>query len=102
MLTRPILKGNIDKWALALSEYSLNYVPQKAVKGKTIADFLTDHPNLIPPDKEGCELLDLKPWKLMFDGSKAGERAGDGIVIIAPNGLISQFSFELDNVISGN
>ena len=33
ILTRTILKGRLGKWALALSEYSLNYLPQKAVKG---------------------------------------------------------------------
>lgn len=47
MLTRPILKGRLGKWVLALSEYSLNYVPQNTVKGQSIADFLTDHRNLI-------------------------------------------------------
>ncbi|KAM2661196.1 hypothetical protein EV2_023534 [Malus domestica] len=33
MLTRPIIKGQIGKWTMALSEFSLQYVPQKAVKG---------------------------------------------------------------------
>ncbi|KAM1013558.1 hypothetical protein ACFX2C_043669 [Malus domestica] len=33
MLTRPIVKGRIGKWTLALSEFSLQYVPQKVVKG---------------------------------------------------------------------
>lgn len=33
MVTRPILKGRLGKWALTLSEYSLNYVPQNAMKG---------------------------------------------------------------------
>ncbi|KAM2335690.1 hypothetical protein ACFXTH_013074 [Malus domestica] len=33
MLSRPIVKGRIGKWTMALSEFSLQYVPQKAVKG---------------------------------------------------------------------
>nr|XP_008354225.2 uncharacterized protein LOC103417844 [Malus domestica] len=33
MLTRPIVKGQIGKWTMALCEFSLQYVPQKAVKG---------------------------------------------------------------------
>ncbi|KAM1677541.1 hypothetical protein PS2_037427 [Malus domestica] len=40
MLTRPIVKGRIGKWTMALSEFSLQYVPQKAVKGQALADFL--------------------------------------------------------------
>ncbi|KAM1819040.1 hypothetical protein ACFX11_000762 [Malus domestica] len=46
MLTRPIVKGRIGKWTMALSEFSLQYVPQKAVKGQTLADFLA---NTLPP-----------------------------------------------------
>lgn len=52
--------GRLGKWALALSEYSLNYLPQKAVKWQKIADFLADHPNVIPPDEEEYEVINLK------------------------------------------
>ena len=45
MLTRPIVKGRIGKWTMALSEFSLQYVPQKAVKGQALADFLAQHPS---------------------------------------------------------
>ncbi|BFG15851.1 hypothetical protein CerSpe_021250 [Prunus speciosa] len=33
MLTRPMLRGRIGKWTLALKEFAFRYVPQKAVKG---------------------------------------------------------------------
>ncbi|GKV45247.1 hypothetical protein SLEP1_g52356 [Rubroshorea leprosula] len=35
--------GRIGKWVLALSKFNLKYMPQKAVKGQALADFLTDH-----------------------------------------------------------
>lgn len=38
----------------------------------------------------------------MFDGLRASKRAKTGIVIVSPNGLTSQFAFELDNVVFGN
>lgn len=44
MLTRPIMRGRIGKWTLALMEFSFQYVSQRAVKGQAIADFLADHP----------------------------------------------------------
>ncbi|CAL8167777.1 unnamed protein product [Prunus armeniaca] len=44
MLTRPMLRGRIGKWTLALTEFAFRYVPQKAVKGQAVADFLADHP----------------------------------------------------------
>ncbi|XP_070672451.1 uncharacterized protein [Malus domestica] len=45
MLTRPIVKGRIGTWTMALSEFSLQYVAQKAVKGQALADFLAQHPS---------------------------------------------------------
>ncbi|KAM1959334.1 hypothetical protein ACFX15_004620 [Malus domestica] len=43
MLSKPMLAGMIGKWILALSEFSFQYIPQRAVKGQAIADFLTEH-----------------------------------------------------------
>ncbi|CAN6692358.1 unnamed protein product [Malus baccata var. baccata] len=43
MLSKPMLTGRIGKWILALSEFSFQYVPQRAVKGQAIANFLVEH-----------------------------------------------------------
>ncbi|KAM2517727.1 hypothetical protein PS1_032603 [Malus domestica] len=43
MLSKPMLTGRIGKWILALLEFSFQYVPQRAVKGQAIADFLVEH-----------------------------------------------------------
>ncbi|CAN6715845.1 unnamed protein product [Malus baccata var. baccata] len=43
MLSKPMLVGRIRKWILTLSEFSFPYVPQRAIKGQAIADFLTEH-----------------------------------------------------------
>ncbi|KAM3018395.1 hypothetical protein FF2_002147 [Malus domestica] len=43
MLSKPMLTGRIGKWILALSEFSFQYVPQMAVKGQAITDFLAEH-----------------------------------------------------------
>nr|XP_028949231.1 uncharacterized protein LOC114821334 [Malus domestica] len=37
MLSRPMLAGRIGKWILALSEFSFQYIPQRAVKGQKAA-----------------------------------------------------------------
>ena len=39
MLSRPILKGRIGKWSLALIEFPFQFRPQKSVKGQAIANF---------------------------------------------------------------
>jgi hypothetical protein len=66
MLSRPILSGRICKWSLALVEFHLLYVPQKAIKGQTLADFLADHPFEDVPHK--AQYVALVPWKFYFDG----------------------------------
>ncbi|KAM2461449.1 hypothetical protein PS1_012424 [Malus domestica] len=43
MLSKPMPTGRIGKWILALSEFSFQYVPQKAIKGQAIANFLAEH-----------------------------------------------------------
>ncbi|XP_062013814.1 uncharacterized protein LOC133730196 [Rosa rugosa] len=57
MLSRPILQGRIGKWVLALSEFSLQYVPQKAVKGQAIADFLAHLPMVDIPATNELEIV---------------------------------------------
>ncbi|CAL8989484.1 unnamed protein product [Prunus brigantina] len=44
MLTRPIIRGRIGKWTMALSEFTFQYVAQRSVKGQALADFLAHHP----------------------------------------------------------
>lgn len=46
LLTRPILHGWLGKWALAMMEFSLSYVPAKTIKGQALADFEADHPSV--------------------------------------------------------
>ncbi|KAI5338089.1 hypothetical protein L3X38_017360 [Prunus dulcis] len=115
MLTRPMLRGRIGKWTLALTEFTLRYVPQKAVKGQAVADFLADHPgeeieNMDSVDIANAGLLTkahaclnnpiysihLTPWKLYFDGSKTDKASGAGIVLEEPLGIRHCYSFQLD------
>ncbi|XP_008223134.1 PREDICTED: uncharacterized protein LOC103322954 [Prunus mume] len=115
MLTRPMLRGRIGKWTLALTEFAFRYVPQKAVKGQAVADFLADHPgeeieNMDSLDIANADLLTrahtclnnpiysvhLAPWKLYFDGSKTDITSGAGIVLEEPLGIRHCYSFQLD------
>ncbi|XP_070678096.1 uncharacterized protein [Malus domestica] len=100
MLTRPIVKGRIGKWTMALSEFSLQYVAQKAVKGQALADFLAQHPS---PYGFGGNDVDIgmvqtrdNHWTMYFDGSSTSSSAGVGIVIQSPNHDRWFFSLKLD------
>ncbi|KAG9458163.1 hypothetical protein H6P81_002671 [Aristolochia fimbriata] len=50
IMSRPMLSGRLAKWALLLSEFEINFIPQKAIKGQGLANFLADHP--IPAEWE--------------------------------------------------
>ncbi|CAN6547739.1 unnamed protein product [Malus baccata var. baccata] len=123
---KPMLTGRIRKWILALSEFSFQYVPQRAVKGQAITDFLTEHQESqsevinvpgslevtsvwIPPRKDVSGKEDwvqqeirrvtglwITHWKLYFDGSHTQKVAGAEIVIINPQGVYHYYSFLLD------
>ena len=72
-------------------------MPQKAVKGQALVDFLMEHPGTsVDLSLYEVILVESKPWKLMFDGSKTDEGVGAGIVLIAPNKQIYQFAYQLE------
>ena len=45
LMTKPSsLKNRLANWAILLSQYEMRFLPQKAIKGQAVADFLADHP----------------------------------------------------------
>ena len=83
MLSRPILRGRIGKWSLALVEFHLVYVPQKAIKGQALAD----HPCNEVTNINETMFVALAPWKLNFDGSRTTYGAGVGVILESPMGI---------------
>ncbi|KAL1308631.1 hypothetical protein AAHE18_17G120800 [Arachis hypogaea] len=102
MLSFPMLRGRLGKWMLALTEFNLQYVPAKAVKGQVIAYFLVDNSKDL--NDQGANIIDIEVnyWKLYFDGSKHKDGTGFGILIILPEGVPSEFLFELKHACSNN
>jgi len=39
------LNGRLTKWAILRSQYEMQFLLQKAVKGQAVADFLVEHPD---------------------------------------------------------
>uniref|UniRef100_A0A151UFG0 Retrovirus-related Pol polyprotein from transposon opus n=1 Tax=Cajanus cajan TaxID=3821 RepID=A0A151UFG0_CAJCA len=90
MLCKLVLHSRIGKWALALIEYSLTFVPLKSVKGQVIVDFLADHSNLT----KQVNYLTTKPWELFFYGSKQELGTGIGLLIVSPKGIPTKLSLK--------
>ena len=109
MLTRPIIRGRIGKWTMALSEFTFQYVSQKSVKGQALADFLAHHPST---EFEGAEEVDIglvyvdsmikNYWTMYFDGSSTELSAGAGVIIETPEEHKFQFAFQLDFTCTNN
>ena len=66
MISKSILPNRIRKWTLALTKFSLTFVPLKAIKGQIIADFLANHSNI---EILECYIM-IRPWVPYFDGLK--------------------------------
>ena len=77
ILNKMTLSGRLAKWAMFLSQFDIVFVPQKAIKGQALANFLAAHP--IPddfpidddlPDEVVFTTTVSKPtWQMYFDGA---------------------------------
>jgi ribonuclease HI len=111
VLNQPALMGRLGKWAVIMMEFDITYVPQKAIKGQALADFLAAHP--IPdnsplvvdlPNEDVFIVSVESPWELYFDGASCIEtdpdgaqrsRAGAGLVFKTHQGKTIYHSFSL-------
>jgi len=98
MLSKPLLQSKVGKWALALIEYSLTYLSLKFVKGQIIADFIVDH----SVSEKSLNFVDVRPWKLYFDGSSNKNGTGVGILIISLENIPTKLKFLLEKLCSNN
>jgi len=119
LMTKPSLNGRLEKWAILLSQYEMRFLPQKAVNGQAVTDFLVEH-----PDPRATELYEDLPdevaevcltqtsferqvWQLFFDGaSRTGPQghviAGVGIVLVSPQNYVISRAFSLTEPCSNN
>ncbi|XP_050896875.1 uncharacterized protein LOC127103676 [Lathyrus oleraceus] len=98
MLSKPIMRSRIGKWALALTEYSLIFMPLRAMKGQIVSDFIVDHAVVENPQLQ----VELKPWKLFFDGSTHKDGSGVGIMLISPDEIPTKLKYRIEGPLYSN
>ncbi|KAG9458111.1 hypothetical protein H6P81_002619 [Aristolochia fimbriata] len=98
----PILSGLLAKWVLLLSEFEINFMPQRAIKGQALLNFLANHP--VPAEWELIkEFLNkeiflveiLPPWKMYFDWAARRNGVGAGVLFVSPKDDLLSYSFVL-------
>ena len=87
LFDRPVLTGRLMRWLVLLTEFDIQYVTQKSVKGSIVADHLASLPvsddRLINddfPDEQFVSMTSITEWRLYFDG--AANQSGFGISIL--------------------
>lgn len=93
LLSKATLIGHLAKWVMIMSEFDIECVGRKAIKGQVIVDQLVDepligdHPLVLNfPDEEIFMITTTQPWKLYFDGSYTRHGSRACIIFITPQG----------------
>ncbi|XP_070015021.1 uncharacterized protein [Nicotiana sylvestris] len=109
VISKPVLSDRLARWYLLFQQFEIVYIPQKAIKGQALTDFLVDHP--IPddweltdelPDEDAMVIKVQPPWKMYFDGAAHRGGAGAGVVFAISQGEVLPYSFTLMQLCSNN
>ena len=93
LLAKATLIGCMAKLVMLLSEFNIEYVERKAIKGQVIADQLAEAPLYAEnplvsefPDESVFLINETPQWTLYFDGSHTQHGSGAGVLFITPQG----------------
>ncbi|KAL0387694.1 UNVERIFIED_CONTAM: hypothetical protein Sradi_2651200 [Sesamum radiatum] len=109
VMAKPVLSDRLARWYHQLQQFEITYVPQKAVKGQVLADFLADHPMPAEwelsddlPEEDVLVIEVTPPCKMYFNGASHKEGAGAGVVFVTSEGEVLPYSFTLTQNCSNN
>ena len=119
-MTRPSsLNSRLVKWAILLSQYEMQFMLQKEIKGQAVTYFLADHPVLgssklyddLPDKIAEVNMIhtssEEQVWQLFFNGAsrispEGNIIAGVGIVYISSYNHVIPCAFLLTEPCSNN
>ena len=88
------LVEKLAKWLVLLTEFNMQYLTKKIIKGRVVAEFLALNPI---QDSEEIQLdfpddlsmaIEVQEWRMYFDGAVNQFGAGIGIILLTPEGEI--------------
>ena len=93
LFDRPALTGRLMRWLVLLTEFDIQYVSQKSIKGSIIIDHFASLPTSKDrpvdddfPKKEFVAMTSLLGWCMYFDGTTNQSGYGIGILLVSPQG----------------
>lgn len=108
---KPALTGRVARWKMILTEYDIQYVTQKAIKGSVLSDYLAHQPvedyqpmkfefpyediMIVKSSEDPMLEKGHEPgpqWTLVFDGASNALEHGIGAVITSPTGFHIPFT----------
>ena len=104
----PSLTKKLAKSLVLLTEFDIDYVARKVVKGRAVADFLAQ--NLMDDEQEWelefpdehLGLIEIQTWTMYFDGAVNNRRAGIGVILISPEGEMIPMAKTLEFKVTNN
>ena len=86
LFDRPTLAGRLMRWLVLLTEFDIQYVSQKSIKGSVIAYHLASLPTIKSRlvDEEFITMTRLSGWCMYFDGTANHLGYGIGVLLVSP------------------
>ena len=81
--------GRLLKWAIELSQFDIEFMPQLAIKGKALFDFIaefTTPKEKRPEEAPTIPIEKIPKWGLYVDGSSNKGGSGAGLILVSPEG----------------
>ena len=103
LLRKSYYTGRIAKWGTKLGAYDVKYMPQTAIKGQILTDFVAEFTEGTSEKEEAVMgilimlAIIVPPWEVYMNGASNRKGAGIGIVLVTPEKLIVEKSLNWDS-----
>ena len=98
----------MSRWLVLLTEFDIEYITTKVIKGRAAVEFLAlnaiegeEQQNLQFPD-ENLALIEYCERKLYFDGAVNNKGAGLGVILVTPERKTIPMANKLDFKVTNN
>jgi hypothetical protein len=88
----------IMQWAVEISQYDVEFIPQRTIKSQTLMDFMAEWTD---SGLRGIDEL-LDHWVMYFDGSYTLKGAEAGVVLIPPESDVLNYAIQLEFLATNN